>query len=251
VRRDAPHRAHRQRLRELFTPGEHLAAYGPDDLVDLIEHYLAADRERETHRRRRSRAGCDATHDGGTHGDRDRLAQAGIARRDTANKVPSSFGVTAQLTVARGLSDPDATMRLAAERLRPAALAGHDVEASLALADLMLAAGRDEGALAALGVARRHGGTTRAPGSSRERWSGDGDGSARPSSSGARGCSRRRCRRAADEDAGGALGSGERGAAFALGLVLQAQGVLFRPGLCALRRRGDAADGVRLFHGDA
>jgi glycosyltransferase involved in cell wall biosynthesis len=140
-------------LLELFAPGEHLAAYGPDDVVDLIGYYLSSAHERE----RIAAAGCELV--ATRHTMAARMATvtdwltAGIPRRDAASTASSAFGVAAQLTVARGLSDPDATMRLAAERLRPAALGG-DVEASLALADLMLAAGRDEGALAALGIAR-------------------------------------------------------------------------------------------------
>ncbi len=141
-------------LVELFTPGEHLAVYEPDDLVAQIAHYLAMDAERE----RIAAAGHELVT--GRHTMAARMATltdwlvAGIPRRDTTACARSAFGVAAQLTIARGLSDPDALLRLAAERLQPAAVAGADVEAVMALAELMLVAGRDDGALAVLGLAR-------------------------------------------------------------------------------------------------
>jgi len=39
-------------LRDLFTPGEDLAVFGPDNLIELIDYYLAAEEERERIARR-------------------------------------------------------------------------------------------------------------------------------------------------------------------------------------------------------
>jgi tetratricopeptide (TPR) repeat protein len=141
-------------LLDLFTPGEHLAVYEPEDLVEQAAYYLAAPRERE----RIGRAGARLVAARHTMAARmatvtDWLA-AGVVRRDTVARAASSYGVAAQLTIARGLCDPAATMRLAAERLQAAALAGGDVDAAIALAEIMLYTGRDDGALTLLALAR-------------------------------------------------------------------------------------------------
>ncbi len=141
-------------LCELFTPGEHLAVYTPDDLLAQAANHLAADAVRE----RIGRAAAAAI--AARHTMAARMATlsgwlaAGVPRRDTAAHAGARFGVAAALTIARGVSDAAATMRLAAEHLQTAGLGGGDVEATLALAEIMLATGRDEGALTLLTVAR-------------------------------------------------------------------------------------------------
>lgn len=140
-------------LCDLFVPGRHLAAYDPDTLVAEAERLLGSTRERE----RMAREGAALVAARHTMGARmaaltDWLT-AGVPRRDTRPRAAACFGVAAELTIARGLSDPPALMRLTAERLQ-AAVGDRDVESALALADLMLIAGRDDGALAVLGVAR-------------------------------------------------------------------------------------------------
>ncbi|MEO6028872.1 MAG: glycosyltransferase [Candidatus Binatia bacterium] len=150
-------------LEDLFTSGEHLAAYGPENLLQQAGHFLAAPAERE----RIARAGAEAVAARHTMAARmatltDWLA-AGVPRRDTTPRAATAFGVAAQLTIARGLSDPDATLRLAAERLQAPALAGDDAAAGLALVDVMLCAGREDGALQILTLAHdRHPGDPRA-----------------------------------------------------------------------------------------
>jgi len=140
-------------LDDLFTSGEQLVAYGPESLLQQAGHFLAAPAERE----RIARAGAEAVAAHHTMAARmatltDWLA-AGVPRRDTAPCAATAFGVAAQLTIARGLSDPNATLRLAAERLQAPALTSADVEAALALADVMLCAGREDGALQILTLA--------------------------------------------------------------------------------------------------
>jgi tetratricopeptide (TPR) repeat protein len=141
-------------LVELFTPGEHLAAYGPDDLLALAAQHLAHSEERE----RIARNGCEAV--AARHTMAARMATvtdwlvAGVARRDTRPVADAAFGVAAQLTIVRGLSDPAATLRLTAERLQAAALAGTDPDARRARADIMINSGRDDGALQLLRLAR-------------------------------------------------------------------------------------------------
>ncbi len=140
-------------LHDLFVSGRHLVTYGPDTLLAEAEHWLAAPRERE----RVARAGAALV--GARHTMAARMAAltdwlaAGIPRRDTRVRAAGCFGVAAELTIARGLSDPPALMRLTAERLQ-AAVGDQDAESALALADLMLIAGRDDGALGVLGLAR-------------------------------------------------------------------------------------------------
>lgn len=141
-------------LTDLFTPDEHLAVYEPDDLVAQVEHLLAAAGERE----RIAVAGQELVATRHTMAARmarltDWLA-AGIPRRDTSGHAPSAFGVAAERTMASGLSEPHAMLRMTAERLQPVAVAGVDVEASLSLAEVMLRAGRVDGALVVLGVVR-------------------------------------------------------------------------------------------------
>lgn len=140
-------------LCDLFVPGRHLAAYEPHTLIGEAERLLAVPAERE----RVARAGAALVATRHTMGARmaaltDWLT-AGVPRRDTRPRAAACFGVAAELTIARGLSDPPALMKLAAERLQ-VAVGDRDVESALALADLMLIAGRDDGALAVLGLAR-------------------------------------------------------------------------------------------------
>jgi tetratricopeptide (TPR) repeat protein len=140
-------------LDELFTPGVHLATYGPDDLIAQATHYLAHDAEREAVARNgREAVAAHHTMAARMAAVTDWLA-AGVRRRETATAAGAAFGVAAQLTVVRGLSDPSATLRLAAEHLQAAALAG-DPDAALALADVMITTGRDDGALQLLRFAR-------------------------------------------------------------------------------------------------
>jgi glycosyltransferase involved in cell wall biosynthesis len=140
-------------LCDLFIPGQHLATYDSETLIGQAERLLASPRERE----RVARAGAALV--GTRHTMAARMATvtdwlaAGIPRRETRFRAAACFGVAAELTIARGLSDPPALLRLAAERLQ-AAVGEQDVESALALADLMLIAGRDDGALGILGVAR-------------------------------------------------------------------------------------------------
>ncbi len=220
-------------LLDLFTPGEHLAVYTPDDLVDQIAHYLASRRERETI----AAAGCELVSTRHTMAARmacvtDWLA-AGIVRRETGATASSSFGVAALLTITSGLSHPDAQMRLAAEHLQPAALGGNDVEAALALAEVMLCAEREDGALTALGVAR-----TMRPDDPRA-WLLAGEIEHRRGRIGEAvtlwrdGVAAARLPTALRDDVIAALADpGSAASAFALGLVLQAYGLLFVPG-CA------------------
>jgi glycosyltransferase involved in cell wall biosynthesis len=141
-------------LTDLFAPGTHLAVYEPDDLVATVAHYLAADGERE----RIALAGARAVAERHTMAARmatlDRWIRDGVARRETTHGAAAAIGVTAHLLIARGLSDASATMRLAAERLRAATVAGGEVEAALAFAELMASLGRDDGALTVLAEAR-------------------------------------------------------------------------------------------------
>src|SRR5439155_753881 len=71
-------------LLDLFTPGEHLAVYGPDDLVPQVAHYVRADAERA----RVAANGAQAVRE--RHTLRARMAalsaavEAGIVRRDVA-----------------------------------------------------------------------------------------------------------------------------------------------------------------------
>ena len=141
-------------LGDLFTAGRHLAAYGPDDLLAQAAYYL----ERHAEREEVARNGCDAV--AKHHTMAARMAQvtdwlaAGVPRRVTAPTADAAFGVAAQLTIVRALSDPAATLRVAAERLQAAAVTRGDPEAALALADIMISSGRDEGALRLLRLAR-------------------------------------------------------------------------------------------------
>jgi tetratricopeptide (TPR) repeat protein len=141
-------------LRDLFTPGTHLAAYGPDDLLEQAEWFLARDAERE----HVARAGAETVAARHTMGARmaavtDWLT-TGIACRDVRARADAAFGVAAQLTIVRALSDPAVTLRRAAERLQAAVVADGDPDAALALADVMISSGRDDGALRLLQVAR-------------------------------------------------------------------------------------------------
>jgi hypothetical protein len=218
-------------LVDLFTPGVHLATYGPDDLVAQVEHYLATPHERD----RIAAAGHELVMTRHTMAARmamvtDWLA-AGVVRRDTAAQAASSFGVAAQLAMASGLSDADALMRLTAERLQPAVLAGADVEAALALAEIMIRAGRDDGALAVLRTA-----TVGWPADPRA-WLLGGEVELRRGR-GAAACELWRAGvRAAhlpasvrDEMLPALAEPESAAAAFALGRVLQAEGILFHPG---------------------
>jgi glycosyltransferase involved in cell wall biosynthesis/tetratricopeptide (TPR) repeat protein len=219
-------------LVDLFTPGTHLAVYSPDDLIDQVEHYLSSSRERE----RIAAAGRELVLTRHTMAARmaevtDVLA-AGVVRREGVATAPASFGVAAQLTIASGLSDPNAQLRLAVESLRTATLAGTDVDAAISLAELMLYAGRDDGALVALGVAR----TARADdprawllaGAIEHRRGRVAEAVALWRD----GVSAARLPATLRHDALAALADpGSAAASFALGLVLQAHGLLFVPGL--------------------
>ena len=141
-------------LTDLFEPGTHLAVYEPDDLVDQVAHYLAADDERERIARTGARAVAERHTMAARMATLDGWLRDGVARRDTRAGAAAAVGVTAYFLIARGLSDPHATLRLAAERLRAATSAGGDVEAALALAELMAHLGRADGALTVLAEAR-------------------------------------------------------------------------------------------------
>lgn len=235
-------------LVDLFTPGTHLAVYSPDDLIDQVEYYLSSSRERE----RIAAAGRELVLARHTMAARmaevtDLLA-AGIARREASATAPASFGVAAQLTIASGLCDPDAQVRLAVDNLRTATLAATDVDAAIALAEVMLCAGRDDGALVALGVARtarpedprawllagaieeRRGRMAEAVALRRE------------------GVSAARLPATLRHEALAALADpGSAAASFVLGLVLQAHGLLFVPGIARQTEAGLPRTAVDYF----
>ena len=140
-------------LLDLFTPDEHLAVYGPDDLVARVTHYVRADAERE----RVAANGAHAVRE--RHTLRARMAElsavveAGIVHRDVASDVAFAWGMTAHLAAVRGLAAAAVTVPAAARSLRTAADAG-EAEAAVALAEILLWAGQDAAALAALAEAR-------------------------------------------------------------------------------------------------
>src|SRR5437867_5499812 len=140
-------------LFDLFTPDEHLAVYGPDDLVARVTHYVRADAERQ----RVAANGAHAVRE--RHTLRARMAElsavveAGIVHRDVASDVAFAWGMTAHLAAVRGLAAAAVTVPAAARSLRTAADAG-EAEAVVALAEILLWAGQDTAALAALAEAR-------------------------------------------------------------------------------------------------
>jgi tetratricopeptide (TPR) repeat protein len=140
-------------LTDLFTPGEHLDVYDPDDLHEKVAHYLAA----ETERARIAAAGARLVHEHHTMGARMRelvaLVGRGVARRSTPDAA-YAWGRVAHLAAARGLTDPGTTIPTVAVTLRAATDAGH-AEAALALAEILAWAGKPDAALAALDEARR------------------------------------------------------------------------------------------------
>ena len=140
-------------LLDLFTPGEHLAVYGPDDLVPQVAHYVRADAERA----RVAANGAQAVRE--RHTLRARMAalsaavEAGIVRRDVAADVPLAWGMTAHLAAVRGLASAAVTVPAAAKSLRAAADAG-EAEAAVALAEILVWAEQHSAALAVLAEAR-------------------------------------------------------------------------------------------------
>lgn len=141
-------------LMELFVPGEHLDVYTPETLVEQVAHYLAADDERARI------AAAGAREVAARHTFTARMRElvdilAGVTRRDVGRRAAFHAGMTAHLTVVRGLADPAAATPLAAERLRTAAMEGGEAEAAIALAEILLRTDQETGALAALDVARR------------------------------------------------------------------------------------------------
>ena len=208
-----------------------MTSCGPDDLVAQVEHYLASPHERD----RIAAAGHELVMSHHTMAARmatvtDWLA-AGVVRRDTTAQAASSFGVAAQLAMASGLSDADALMRLTAERLQPAVLGQTDVEAALALAEIMIRLGRDEGALAVLRTA-----TVGWPADPRawllagevERRRGRGVAAGELWRAGVQAARLPASER--DEMLTALADPESAAAAFALGRVLQAEGLLFHPG---------------------
>src|SRR5205823_14880874 len=97
-------------LLDLFTPGEHLAVYGPDDLVPQVAHYVRADAERA----RVAANGAQAVRE--HHTLRARMAalsavvEAGIVRRDVAAGVSLAWGMTAPPAAVRGLASAAGTL---------------------------------------------------------------------------------------------------------------------------------------------
>jgi tetratricopeptide (TPR) repeat protein len=143
-------------LTDLFTPGEHLDVYAPETLLAKVAYYL--DPAHEAERARIAAAGARLVH--ARHTAAARMAELAtlldgrIARRAVA-RAAFHWGATAGLTVLRGLVDPQAGMKSAAESLRAAALDHADADAAVALAELMVWTGRMDGALALLAEARR------------------------------------------------------------------------------------------------
>jgi len=140
-------------LADLFTPGEELVVYGPDDLVPQVAHYLHADTERT----RVAANGARAVRE--RHTLRARMAElsaaveAGIARRDVDADVALAWGMTAHLAAVRGLAATAVAVPAAARSLRTATDAG-SAEAALGLAEILVWAGQHDAALAALAEAR-------------------------------------------------------------------------------------------------
>lgn len=139
-------------LTDLFTPGEHLAVYEPDTLLDEIARWLAD----EPARARVAAAGMRLVRERHTmHARMAELAaavEAGIPRRATPT-ADLDWGLTAHLTAVRGLAAVSVTPPLAAVALRRAADAG-SAEAATALAEIFGWTGRDDAALDALAEAR-------------------------------------------------------------------------------------------------
>src|SRR3989442_2188302 len=126
-------------LLDLFTPDEHLAVYGPDDLVARVTHYVRADAERE----RVAANGAHAVRE--RHTLRARMAElsavveAGIVHRDVTSDVAFAWGMTAHLAAVRGLAAAAVTVPAAARSLRTAADA-REAQAAVALAYVLLLA---------------------------------------------------------------------------------------------------------------
>ena len=142
-------------LEDLFTPGVHLALYTPADLVEQLAYYL----EHADERARIAAAGTAevlARHTLSVRAaEMSALLESAIVRRDTAGGARRAWGLTAHLTVVRGLADPSSSGKLAAESLRVAFLGEGSIDAGVALAEIMAWAGRDAGALAILAEVHR------------------------------------------------------------------------------------------------
>src|SRR5437667_201241 len=124
-------------LVDLFTPGEELAVYGPDDLVAQVEQHLGDDAAR-TRIAARGAAVVRERHTLGVRmGELVAVVEAGIARRDTGADVALAWGMTAHLASVRGLATPAVTVPAAAMSLRAAADAGN-AEAALGLAEILV-----------------------------------------------------------------------------------------------------------------
>src|SRR5439155_15741 len=81
------------------------------------------------------------------------VVEAGIVHRDVASDVAFAWGMTAHLAAVRGLAAAAVTVPAAARSLRTAADAG-EAEAAVALAEILLWAGQDAAAPAALAAGR-------------------------------------------------------------------------------------------------
>jgi glycosyltransferase involved in cell wall biosynthesis len=133
-------------LVDLFTPGEHLDVFGPEDLVAKVEHWLAHEAERARV------AASGAAEVRARHTLEARMAEtvalvrAGIPRRAIDGTEALAWGLTCQLTVLRGLTHPREASARAVESLREALDRGRP-EAAVALAEMLVWVGREEGAL--------------------------------------------------------------------------------------------------------
>lgn len=140
---------------DLFTPGVHLDVFTPADVCEKVGHYLAA-AERRT---RIAAAGARLVRTRHTLAARAaelaRVVEAGIARRPVDVEAAFHTGMAFHLAVVRGLVEPGAGTRLAAEHLGRAAVDGGHAEAAIALAELSAREGLVDGALRALVHARR------------------------------------------------------------------------------------------------
>src|SRR3989442_4990918 len=140
-------------LLDLFTPGEELAVYGPDDLIPQVAHYLRADAERARIAANGARAVRERHTLGARMAELSAVVEAGIVRRDVGADVALAWGMTAHLAAVRGLATTGVAVPAAARSLRAAADAG-EAEAALGLAEILVWAGQHEAALAALAEAR-------------------------------------------------------------------------------------------------
>ena len=141
-------------LTDLFTPGVHLDVYTPDDLLAKVERYLAADAERE-------RIAADgAAEVAARHtlasrmADLAETARALPRRSDIAVDAGLHWGMTAHLTIVRGLTDAAEATLPAAECLHVAMASRGSAEAAVGLAELLARTGLVSDALVALEAAR-------------------------------------------------------------------------------------------------